>query len=74
MTQPDQDQDARIEELQSRLALADNSILELSNEVYRQQKQLAQLESRLSRLTDHLKQLDTARPAENAADDIPPHY
>jgi uncharacterized coiled-coil protein SlyX len=74
MTDPSPDQDARIEELQSRLALADNSILELSNEVYRQQQQLAQLESQLSQLTDHLKQLDTAPPAKDAGDDIPPHY
>ncbi len=74
MTESSPDQDARIEELQSRLALADNSILELSNEVYRQQKQLAQLESRVRQLTDRLRQLDIAPPAKNAGDEVPPHY
>jgi len=74
MTERSRDQNARIEELQSRLALADNSILELSNEVYRQQKQLAQLESRMIQLTDHLKQLDTAPPAKDAGNEVPPHY
>lgn len=68
------DSEARINDLESRLTLADHAILELSNEVYSQQKQLTELESRLKALTDYAKQIDTAQSAKPTGDDIPPHY
>ena len=45
----------RIDELEARLAEQDHSILELSDEVYRQQRQIAKLETELQRLAERLK-------------------
>jgi len=62
----------RIDELEARLAEQDRSILELSDEVYRQQRQIAKLETELQRLAERLK---TPPPgAASNAPEIPPHY
>jgi uncharacterized coiled-coil protein SlyX len=68
------DADARIDDLESRLTLADHAILELSNEVYRQQQQLTRLDAMVNRLADHIKQVDAAQASKTAVDDVPPHY
>ena len=44
------DTQARIDELEARLALQDQSVLELSDEVYRQQRRVSELEDRLRTL------------------------
>lgn len=74
MTETNEDRAARIDELESRLALADHAILELSNELYRQQKKLNEVESLIEALMNHLQQIDAAPSAQSAGDDIPPHY
>jgi uncharacterized coiled-coil protein SlyX len=62
----------RIDELEARLAEQDHSILELSDEVYRQQRQIAKLEAEVQRLAERLQ-----TPPQDAASnttEIPPHY
>ncbi len=65
---------ARIDELETRLAEQDQSILELSDELYRQQRQIAQLEAQLRQLGERLKTLSAPEPAPDGADEVPPHY
>jgi SlyX protein len=65
---------ARIDDLEARLAQQDQSILELSDEIYRQQKQIAQLETKVRDLTDRLRAASAAEPATDAANEAPPHY
>jgi SlyX protein len=65
---------ARIDELEARLALQDQSILELSDEIYRQQRQVAGLEDRLRLLTERLESMAGSAEARNPADEVPPHY
>ena len=62
----------RIDELESRLAEQDRALLELSDEVYRQQKQIAKLEAEVQRLAERLK--TPPQGASSNAPEIPPHY
>jgi len=64
----------RIDELETRLAQQDHSILELSDEVYRQQQQIAQLESKLQYLGERLRGMAAPEPASGPVDEVPPHY
>jgi len=74
VTESSTDAEARINDLESRLTLTDHAIVELSNEVYRQQQQLTELESLIKALTNHIKQIDAVHSARDTADDVPPHY
>ena len=65
---------ARIDELETRLAQQDQSLLELSDELYRQQRHIARLETELRQLVDRMKTVSTPEPASSAADEVPPHY
>jgi uncharacterized coiled-coil protein SlyX len=65
---------ARIDELEVRLAQQDQAILELSDELYRQQRHIARLEAEIGRLADRMKALGGAEPAPGPADEVPPHY
>ena len=58
MTQASTNDDDRINELEARLAQQDHSIIELSDEVYRQR----------------LRQMNTSGLAAGEADEVPPHY
>ena len=63
----------RIDELEARLAEHDKSILELSDELYRQQRQIAKLEIAVQRLAEHQKVNEPQTPASDSTE-IPPHY
>jgi SlyX protein len=65
---------ARIDELEMRLAEQDRSIVELSDELYRQQRQIAQLEAQLRQLAERVRTLSPSEPAPDPAGEIPPHY
>ena len=72
MPNPD-DRDARITERESRVAQQDHSLLELSDEVYRQQRQIAALEEQLKLLRTRFE--SAAREAKpDSGDELPPHY
>ncbi len=76
MPQPNDEQQrtsARIDELESRLAQQDQALLTLSDEVYRQQRQITQLETQLRQLVDRVRTL-SAPETPQPADEIPPHY
>ena len=66
--------DARIDELEVRLAHQDQTVLELGNEVYRQQRQIAQLESMVRQLAAQLGSAESNPAADRAVDEVPPHY
>ena len=65
---------ARIDELETRLAQQDQTLLELSDELYRQQRQIARLETELRQLVDRMKTVSTPEPASAPTDEVPPHY
>jgi uncharacterized coiled-coil protein SlyX len=66
--------DTRIDELEARLAQQDQSALELSDELYRQQRQIAQLTEELRVLRARFDALAAREPESSPADDRPPHY
>jgi len=74
MTQSNTGTDARIDDLEVRLAQQDHSVLELGKEVYRQQQQIARLESMVRQLADRLRPIESAQPADDPPDEVPPHY
>jgi uncharacterized coiled-coil protein SlyX len=74
MTPPSTAQDARINELESRLALQEHSIHELGSEVYQQQRQIAQLEAMVRELATRLHAFESAPTAGNPGKEVPPHY
>ena len=74
MTPADTAKDARIDELEVRLAHQDLSMHELSNEVYRQQQQIAQLEAAVRQLAARLESAEEGQPAVHPENEVPPHY
>jgi SlyX protein len=65
---------ARIDELEARLAHQDQSTLELSDEVYRHQLEIADLERQLRSMADRLQAMSSAMQPQSTADERPPHY
>jgi SlyX protein len=74
MTTGNTDNDARIDELEARFAHQDQTAHELGDELYRQQRQIAQLEAVVQQLTDRLAAVEADRTPSLPADEIPPHY
>ena len=66
--------EARIDELEARLAQQDQAVLELSDELYRQQRQIAQLTQELRALRARFDALAAREPDVKPADELPPHY
>ena len=66
--------DTRIDDLEARLAQQDQSVLELSDELYRQQRQIAQLTEELRALRARFDALAARGPDTAPADERPPHY
>ena len=65
---------ARIDELETRLAQQDQTLLELSDELYRQQRQIARLEAELRQIAGRMQTVSTPEPGSSPADEVPPHY
>jgi uncharacterized coiled-coil protein SlyX len=66
--------EARIDELEARLAQQDQSLLDLGREIYRQQREIAQLAAQLRVLGERVNTLTPPETAPHPADEIPPHY
>jgi len=74
MTPDNAENGARIDELEIRLAHQDQTVLELGNEVYRQQRQIAQLEAAVRELAARLAPDEGEKAADRPGDEVPPHY
>ena len=66
--------DARLENLEMKLAYLEQAGLELGDVVYRQQQELDALSARMQRLSDRLQALGERDPGHTPADEKPPHY
>lgn len=60
--------------LESRIAHQDQSIHELSDEIYKQRKQLEQLEATCQRLLERIRTLTDPAGNEDHGSEQPPHY
>ena len=65
--------ESRIDELEAKLSLADDQLDQLNLVVFRQQRQIEQLQEQLLLIW---QQLQSAAPAESRdlREEIPPHY
>ncbi len=67
-------QDKRLIELEAKIAHQEHSIHTLGEELYQQQRKLAQLESTCSFLVEQLKTQAGSPSTANTGDEKPPHY
>jgi uncharacterized coiled-coil protein SlyX len=74
MTPSDDRREARIDELEARLAQQDQSVLELSDELYRQQRRIAQLTEELQALRARFDELAARGSDPSQTEERPPHY
>ena len=74
MDQSGTDSKTRIDELETRVAQQDQSMIDLSDEVYKQQQQISALEIKVRHLAERLQLIATLEPANDSTDEIPPHY
>ncbi len=66
---------AALEELQSRVAHQDDTVLKLNDVVAQQQRELMQLKRSLGGLAEQLRSLREANPAAGSGEhELPPHY
>ncbi|WP_293368036.1 SlyX family protein [Nevskia sp.] len=66
--------EARVDELESRLAWADDTLATLGAEIARQQRVIDALEVKLRALTDRIATADEPVFRGTARDEIPPHW
>ncbi len=76
MSRPRQDIDARLDELESRLAFQDDLIESLNETVVRQDRDIARLELKVKTLGEKLEDLGeaAAMPGVVPGHEVPPHY
>lgn len=74
MTADNTANDARIEALEVRLAHQDQTLHELGEEVYRQQREIARLEAVVRELADRLAAAEAERTPDRPPEEVPPHY
>lgn len=66
--------DKQIVELQTRLAFQENTILELSDVLARQQREIAALTTKLDLVQQQVIELMQIEPGGHEAEPPPPHY
>ena len=76
MNRPRQDIDARLDELESRLAFQDDLIESLNEVIARQDRDLSRMAQQLKDLSTKISDLSEsgAAPSHPADHEIPPHY
>ncbi len=65
--------EARLSELEAKLAFAEDLLEALNRRVYEQQRQLDELQDEVKALRKQLREQSPAAPG-NPREDIPPHY
>ncbi|MEM8845349.1 MAG: SlyX family protein [Pseudomonadota bacterium] len=66
--------DARLTELESKLAYQEDLVQDLNKIVIAMQKQIDDLELRNKILRDNLKQIEQSLPNDQDPTEVPPHY
>lgn len=68
--------EARINELEAKLTLADDQLDQLNRVVFRQQEQMDRLQAQLRWLMQHVQSVEAASALDrrDLRDEIPPHY
>lgn len=64
----------RIERLENLVSLQDNTIEELSDTIFDQQKQITDLRKLVERMARKLREMDDAMDQESGPEPPPPHY
>ena len=66
--------ESRLEEIEVKLAFQEQSLQELSDVVYRQERSLEAIEERLAIISERLSQVLESVPDATPEDPPPPHY
>ena len=65
--------DERLEKIETKLSLAEDLLEELNKTIYRQQRQIEQLQREIIELRGQARSTQPNEPR-NLSDEIPPHY
>ena len=68
------DHEERLVELETKVAHQDHTIIELGEEIYRQQQQIVFLEGLCRQLNERLQSLPSTGSPGDPSDEVPPHY
>ncbi len=66
--------EARLVEIESKLAYQEQMVFELNDVITRQQAQIDRLEERCASLLERVRSIGEALPEQAAGDERPPHY
>ena len=64
----------RLIDIESKITYLEDTVQELNNTVYQQQKKIDQLQALCESLVTHLRALSEAASEENTGAERPPHY
>jgi uncharacterized coiled-coil protein SlyX len=65
---------AALERVETRIAFLESALQELSDAVYRQQREIGDLQRQLAASQRHIEELKATGPAPRPEDERPPHY
>ena len=65
--------DDRLEKIETKLSLSEDLLESLNDTVYRQQRQIEQLQREIVTLREQVQDAQSKEPR-NLSDEIPPHY
>lgn len=65
--------DERLEKIETKLSLSEDLLESLNDTVYRQQRQIEQLQREIATLREQMRAAQPNEPR-NLNDEIPPHY
>jgi SlyX protein len=71
---PTHDVDARLVEVESKLAFAEDLLETLNMTVFRQQQEIDRLHKQLLRMQEQLRTVSAPGQSTSLRDEIPPHY
>lgn len=66
--------DETLERLELKIAFLEKANTELSDVVYRQQREIAELQQRVADLKDRIETLKIEPTSYSSKDEVPPHY
>jgi SlyX protein len=66
--------DETLERLELKIAFLEKANTELSDVVYRQQREIAELQQRVADLKDRVETLKIEPTSYSSQDEVPPHY
>ncbi len=66
--------EARLENIETKIAFLEHTVEDLNQVVYAQQKQIERQQALIDSLVEHVRELEEATPDRPTGNERPPHY